>query len=63
MDRTGNPLVDDLLATLREETNGSIVLPQGPGLGIALNDETVARYAIPQGTLALPGDYSDMVFA
>ena len=62
MDRTGNFLVDDLLAKLLE-TNGSIVLPQGPGPGIALNDETVARYAIPQGNLALPGNYSDMVFA
>ena len=62
MDRTGNALMDDLLAKPPEVTDGTIAVPQGPGLGIELNEEAVARYAIPQGIPALPGNYSDMVF-
>ncbi len=62
MDRTGNSLIDDLLTNPLEVANGTIALPEGPGLGIELNEEALAKYAVPCGTPTLPGNYSDMVF-
>lgn len=47
MDRTGNPFVTDLLAEpLEIDAEGYVAIPSGPGLGIALNDETVRRYRV-----------------
>jgi D-galactarolactone cycloisomerase len=41
-----NPLRDDLLAEPLRPVNGSIPVPAGPGLGVELNPETVARYRL-----------------
>ena len=41
-----NPLREELLATPLKPVNGSIAVPDGPGLGIEINWDTVERYAI-----------------
>ena len=63
VDRTGNPFIDDLLVEPLLVEDGTIALPDGPGLGIELNEDAVAKYAVPRGMPVLPGNYSDMVFA
>jgi L-alanine-DL-glutamate epimerase-like enolase superfamily enzyme len=62
VDQTGNPFIEDLLAEPLKVINGEIAMPQKPGLGIELNQETVERYALPQGAPTPEGNYSDMVF-
>lgn len=62
LDRTGNPLVEDLLSKALEVTDGTIEVPQEPGLGVELNEGAIADHAVPQGIPALPGNCSDMVF-
>ena len=37
-------------------------MPQGPGLGIELNEDTVEEYTFPRGTPIPEGNYADMVF-
>jgi len=41
-----NPLRDDLLATPLTPVDGHVTVPEGPGLGLVLNPETVERYRI-----------------
>ena len=41
-----NPLRDDLLTEPLTALDGEIAVPDGPGLGIALNPESVERYRI-----------------
>jgi L-alanine-DL-glutamate epimerase-like enolase superfamily enzyme len=43
---TANPLRTDLLAEPLRPRGGEIHVPTAPGLGIALNEDTVARYRI-----------------
>lgn len=43
-DRTYNPLRDDLLAQKFELVDGRIAVPQGPGLGIDVQEEVLAEY-------------------
>ena len=62
MDQTGNPFIDDLLVEKLRVAEGELALPQGPGLGIALDDDVVERYALPAGSPVPTGNYSDMVF-
>lgn len=62
VDQTGNPLIDDLLARPLRMRDGEIKVPAGPGLGIELNEDIVARYELPRGTPIPAGNYSDMVF-
>ncbi len=62
IDRTGNPFIDELLTEPFQIEDGSVRLPQGPGLGINLNEDVVARHTIPRGAPIPPGNYSDMVF-
>ncbi|MCX6621291.1 MAG: mandelate racemase/muconate lactonizing enzyme family protein [Acidobacteria bacterium] len=62
IDRTGNPLVDELLSQPLQLENGELVLPQGPGLGIELSEDALRRYSLPRGEAIPPGNYSDMVF-
>lgn len=43
-----NPLRDDLLSEPLLAVNGEVTVPRGPGLGITLNPESVARYRSDQ---------------
>jgi D-galactarolactone cycloisomerase len=46
-DRNPNPLRDDLLAEpFRLQPDGTLPVPQGPGLGITVQEEVVHRYAV-----------------
>ena len=62
MDQTGNPLIEELLTEPFQVEEGEVAMPQGPGLGIELNDAVVERYALPPGEPVPEGNYSDMVF-
>ena len=62
VDQTGNPFIEDLLAEPLKVVDGEIAMPQKPGLGIELNQETVERYALPADASTPEGNYSDMVF-
>jgi L-alanine-DL-glutamate epimerase-like enolase superfamily enzyme len=62
VDRTGNALVDQLLANPLRIVDGEVALPQAPGLGITLNEDVVERYRLPNGEPIPPGLYSDMAF-
>ena len=43
-DRSENPLRTDLLETPFDPTGGELAVPQGPGLGIAVDEAAVERY-------------------
>ncbi|MBM3727736.1 MAG: mandelate racemase/muconate lactonizing enzyme family protein [Acidobacteria bacterium] len=60
MDQTGNPLIEGLLRENLRLVDGELALPQGPGLGIELDEAVVERYAM-KGPVAA-GNYSDMMF-
>ena len=45
-DTTENLLMSDLLATPLEFRDGGIVLPEGPGLGVEIDMDFVARYRV-----------------
>lgn len=62
MDQTGNPLIEKLLSTPWQLHDGELALPQLPGLGITLDEDTVERYSLPPGASIPEGNYSDMVF-
>ena len=62
VDRTGNPFIDELLVGGPRIEEGFAVIPDGPGLGVELNEDAVARYTVPRGEPTPPGNYSDMVF-
>ena len=62
VDRTGNPLIDDLLTKPIEVENGTVAVPESAGLGIELNEEVVHRYRVPRDCSIAPGNYSDMIF-
>ncbi|WP_020500019.1 mandelate racemase/muconate lactonizing enzyme family protein [Sciscionella marina] len=45
---TGSPYIDDLLTTAWSlDTDGMLTIPEGPGLGVELDPEALARYADP----------------
>ena len=62
IDRTGNPFIDALLNQPFEIREGKVRVPNGPGLGIELDEDVVARHEIPREAAIPPGNYSDMVF-
>lgn len=62
VDQTGNPLIEELLTTTLRLQDGEIALPQGPGLGIELNEAALEKYSLLQGERTPGGNYSDMVF-
>jgi len=62
IDRTGNGLIDKLLKEPLEVREGEVALPQGPGLGIELDERALARHALPRHERIPDGVYSDMVF-
>ncbi len=62
VDQTGNPFIEELLVRGPRVTEGQVELPQGPGLGVELNQDTIRKYIVPRGRTTPPGNYSDMVF-
>jgi D-galactarolactone cycloisomerase len=45
-DRTHNPLRDDLLTERFRLEDGALLVPQGPGLGVTVDEEVLGRYAV-----------------
>ena len=43
-DRSPNPLREDILETPFDPSGGTLDVPQGPGLGISVNEDAVERY-------------------
>lgn len=62
VDQTGNPLIESLLVRNFCVVNGEIEMPQGPGLGIELDESVVEKYSLKPGGPVPEGNYSDMVF-
>ena len=44
-DRKHNPLRDDLLVENFTLTDSKLVVPEGPGLGVKVNEDVLYRYA------------------
>jgi len=42
--------------------DGEVAVPQGPGLGIEINEVALERFRLPKGAAIPDGNYSDMVF-
>jgi D-galactarolactone cycloisomerase len=62
VDRTGNPFIDELLVEPISVVDGLLTLPEGPGLGIELDERPIARLRVPDDAPVAEGNYSDMVF-
>jgi L-alanine-DL-glutamate epimerase-like enolase superfamily enzyme len=45
-DANENPLYDEVFAPAIRIAGGELELPPGPGLGVALRDDAVARYGV-----------------
>jgi D-galactarolactone cycloisomerase len=45
-DRTHNPLRDDLLTTKFRIEDGRVEIPTGPGLGVEVDPDQLARYTV-----------------
>lgn len=43
-DRSENPLRDEILTTPFDPTGGEVSVPQGPGLGVKIDEDAVERY-------------------
>lgn len=43
-DRSENPLREDLLETPFDPSDGTLTVPQGPGLGVTVNEDALERY-------------------
>jgi D-galactarolactone cycloisomerase len=46
LDRTEHPIRDALMSDVLRPTRGRIRIPEGPGLGITIDRETVRRFAV-----------------
>jgi D-galactarolactone cycloisomerase len=62
VDRTGTPLVDELLSGGLQVEDGLLELGDAPGLGVELNLEIVERLRMDDPLVMPTGIYSDMVF-
>ena len=62
MDRTGNPFIDDLLVEPLRIADGHLTLSGAPGLGIEVDEKTLARLMMPAEQPVPDGAYSDMSF-
>lgn len=62
MDRTGNPLVTDLLVEPPVVRDGLIRLSDAPGLGIEVDMKRVERLRMPDPFAVPEGNYSDFAF-
>jgi D-galactarolactone cycloisomerase len=55
MDAMPNPLLDETLTTRPEIIDGALILPDGPGLGIALAPRALPRSGDPAGWVQVEG--------
>jgi D-galactarolactone cycloisomerase len=62
MDRTGNPMIDELLVEPIRVADGHLRLSDAPGLGVELSKQVIERYRIDPYTDLSDGQYSDMAF-
>lgn len=62
IDRTGNPMIDDLLVEPLRVQDGLLRLSNRPGLGVELNPAVVERLRLRDPLTIPDGFYSDMVF-
>ena len=49
---------DDLIVDPLAYENGHVLVPQGPGLGVVLDRDALARYAVERGDSGMPGSWS-----
>ncbi|EMA59682.1 mandelate racemase/muconate lactonizing enzyme family protein [Halorubrum lipolyticum] len=47
-DRSENPLREDLLETPIDPTGGEVDVPQGPGLGVSIDEDALDRYRLDE---------------
>jgi L-alanine-DL-glutamate epimerase-like enolase superfamily enzyme len=62
VDRTGCPFMDGLLLEPPRFSDGNLVLPERPGLGIEVDTAFITRLEVPAGRPFPAGNYADMVF-
>ncbi len=62
VDRSGNPMVDELLVEPLQIREGMLQLSRAPGLGIEVNEKLVEQLRLPAGTPVPDGTFSDMFF-
>jgi D-galactarolactone cycloisomerase len=62
VDRTGTPLMDQLLIEPLAFRDGRIQLSNRPGLGLELDADVVEALALPRGQRIPAGNYADLVF-
>lgn len=62
VDRSGNPMVDELLIEPLQIREGMLQLSRSPGLGIEVNETLVEQLRLPAGTPVPDGTFSDMFF-
>jgi len=62
VDQTGNLFVEELLTEPLDITDGVLRLSDRPGLGIELDETTLARLRVPTDQTMVEGNYSDLVF-
>ena len=49
---------DDLIVEPLTYENGHVLVPQGPGLGVVLDQDALSRYAVERGDSGMPGTWS-----
>ena len=49
---------DDLIVDPLVYENGYVLVPQGPGLGVEIDPDALARYAVERGDSGMPGTWS-----
>jgi D-galactarolactone cycloisomerase len=62
VDQTGNPFIEELLVEPLQIDDGKLLLGDGPGLGISLDENVLARLNDNYGELMKDGNYSDLIF-
>ena len=62
IDRSGNPMVDDLLLEPLHVQDGMLHLSRAPGLGIEINEKLIEQLRLPADTPVPDGCFSDMFF-
>jgi L-alanine-DL-glutamate epimerase-like enolase superfamily enzyme len=62
VDRTRNPLIDELLTEPPDIRGGQLHLSERPGLGIEVDKTLLRKFTLARGQPIPAGNYSDLVF-